>query len=410
MEPDAALAGQPDAPGRGTVWAAFLASVALPLAYPAAAALGRFFSQPRRPPHEAAPLLEALPMMVVATVAATWVYVFGSLIGSFLNVVVYRLPRGQSVVTGGSHCPRCTSPIKWHDNLPIVGWLMLDGRCRSCGLPIATRYPLVESACAGLYLAVYFLELVSGGMNIPLRAPDWQHSAPLLLDPRLDLVALCCYHAFALSVLLVWGLIALDGQRLPARSVLAACGVAAALPMLLPALHPLPVLGGSAAPAAAADRLTRGLAVSAAGGLTGLLVGLLMERLLGALVRGDAAGRAGAPLAQPRFLAAGLAFVGIVFGWQGALGTTALLALVCLGHVMLWSSLARWPTLPPALLLVAAAFVHLAAWRLLLTRFGQWWPGTAATPACLVAPGAAVIVLAAALMAITPPPRRNFLP
>jgi hypothetical protein len=181
--------------------------------------------------------------------------------------------------------------------------------------------------------------------------------------------------------------------------------------MLLPALHPLPVfVAGIPGPAATPHWLTRGLAVSAVGGLAGLLVGLLLERLLGPLVHGNAAGRAGCPLEQPRFLAVGLAFVGIVFGWQGMLGTTAVLGLVCLGHVMVWSSLARWPTLPPALLLVAATFIHLAVWRQLLTWFGPWWPGTAATPACLAAPVAATVVLAAALVAITPPAGRGSLP
>jgi hypothetical protein len=77
---------------------------------------------------------------------------------------------------------------------------------------------------------------------------------------------------------------------------------------------------------------------------------------------------------------------------------------------MLWSSLARWPTVPPALLLVAATFIHLAAWNTLLASFGPWWPGIAATPACLAAPAAAVAVLAAALVAITPSAGRTSLP
>ena len=58
--------------------------------------------------------------------------VFGAMIGSFLNVVAYRLPRGESLVTPGSHCPGCDTPIKPYDNVPVLGWLLLRGRCRNC--------------------------------------------------------------------------------------------------------------------------------------------------------------------------------------------------------------------------------------------------------------------------------------
>jgi leader peptidase (prepilin peptidase) / N-methyltransferase len=79
--------------------------------------------------------------------------VFGAIIGSFLNVVVYRLPRGESLSTPGSHCPSCDAPVKPYDNVPVLGWLWLRGRCRNCRQPISVRYPLVEAGtallCAG---------------------------------------------------------------------------------------------------------------------------------------------------------------------------------------------------------------------------------------------------------------------
>jgi leader peptidase (prepilin peptidase) / N-methyltransferase len=74
----------------------------------------------------------------------------GLLVGSFLNVVALRLPRGLSFVTGGSQCMSCESPVKPWDNIPLVSWLALRGRCRSCGTGIASRYPLVEAGTAGL--------------------------------------------------------------------------------------------------------------------------------------------------------------------------------------------------------------------------------------------------------------------
>jgi leader peptidase (prepilin peptidase)/N-methyltransferase len=70
--------------------------------------------------------------------------VLGLFIGSFLNVVIYRVPAGLSVVSPRSRCPRCETEIKAYDNVPVVSWLVLRGRCRSCGEPISARYPLVE--------------------------------------------------------------------------------------------------------------------------------------------------------------------------------------------------------------------------------------------------------------------------
>ena len=76
--------------------------------------------------------------------AAAWFTVLGAVVGSFLNVVIARVPAGLSIVRPGSRCPRCGKPIAWYDNLPIVSWLHLRGRCRGCALPISIRYPLVE--------------------------------------------------------------------------------------------------------------------------------------------------------------------------------------------------------------------------------------------------------------------------
>jgi len=73
---------------------------------------------------------------------------FGLLLGSFLNVVAHRLPRKESLATPGSHCPGCDTPIRPYDNVPVLSWLMLRGRCRSCREPIAWRYPAVELTTA----------------------------------------------------------------------------------------------------------------------------------------------------------------------------------------------------------------------------------------------------------------------
>ena len=79
---------------------------------------------------------------------------FGAMIGSFLNVCIYRIPEGQSVITPGSECPNCNSKIRFYDNLPIISYLLLKGKCRSCGQAVSLRYPLVELLTAGFTTAV----------------------------------------------------------------------------------------------------------------------------------------------------------------------------------------------------------------------------------------------------------------
>jgi leader peptidase (prepilin peptidase)/N-methyltransferase len=82
----------------------------------------------------------------------------GLITGSFLNVVAYRLPRGESLVSPGSHCPSCEAPVKPYDNLPVLGWLLLRGRCRACGEHISARYPIVEALTAVLAIAVVLVK------------------------------------------------------------------------------------------------------------------------------------------------------------------------------------------------------------------------------------------------------------
>jgi len=88
-------------------------------------------------------------LLVIAFAAVT-----GLAVGSFLNVVVWRLPRGESLNHPGSHCPGCGHAVRPRDNVPVVSWLVLRGRCRDCANPISARYPLLEAVTALLWVAV----------------------------------------------------------------------------------------------------------------------------------------------------------------------------------------------------------------------------------------------------------------
>ena len=117
--------------------------------------------------------------MIIALAAA-----FGLCIGSFLNVCIYRLPRGESVVSPGSRCGACGTPIRWFDNLPVLSYLMLGGKCRACGASYSARYLVVElitAAIFGLLAAVFPFEpvlaarLVFAAMLVALFFIDLEH-------------------------------------------------------------------------------------------------------------------------------------------------------------------------------------------------------------------------------------------
>lgn len=113
-----------------------------------------------------------------------WLFILGLCIGSFLNVVIARVPHEQSIIRPGSRCPKCGHTLAWYENIPLVSWMALRGKCRGCKAPISIRYPLVELATGLLFLACvrrfdFTWELVSAlvlvTLLIPLTFIDLEH-------------------------------------------------------------------------------------------------------------------------------------------------------------------------------------------------------------------------------------------
>ncbi len=94
--------------------------------------------------------------MIASLFFAVIIFVFGLVMGSFSNVAIHRVPQKLSLIHPPSFCPRCEAPIRWHDNVPLISYLWLKGRCRNCQAPISPRYPLVEAATGALYLCAFW--------------------------------------------------------------------------------------------------------------------------------------------------------------------------------------------------------------------------------------------------------------
>lgn len=176
-----------------------------------------------------------------AALFAVWLFAVGASVGSFLNVVVYRLPLGLSLSNPGSRCPRCLHPIRLHHNIPILGWLMVRGRCADCQLPISPRYPRVEFLLATIFLIVGGVELIGNGLNFPRPSAGLTRNV-LSTQDTYALGAAAAMHLILLSTLICAALIEFDGLVVP-RSVAMPVIVFAALASLLkPTVHPIAAL------------------------------------------------------------------------------------------------------------------------------------------------------------------------
>ena len=142
-----------------------------------------------------------LELLVGSPSAYVLAFVLGALLGSFANVCILRIPRGQSIVRPPSHCGSCGAPVRWFDNLPIVSYLVLRGRCRACGVKFSPRYLLVELATGLLVAALYHLcvGVLPSADDLPLR-----------------LARFGVYTLFALALVVIT-FIDLDHKKIPDR-------------------------------------------------------------------------------------------------------------------------------------------------------------------------------------------------
>ncbi len=185
-------------------------------------------------------LAEKMRLHSVTGVVMLTFLALGGTIGSFLNVVIYRVPRGQPLLWPPSSCASCGTRIQGKDNIPVLGWILLSGRCRTCSAPISARYPIIEAIVAAIFITLYYVELLSGGDNVPVRMPNsYRGVVWILLYTKWDLLGLYLYHCVMLSLLLVVAMINVDGFRLPRRAAIFLVVAFGTLSIGIPALRPV---------------------------------------------------------------------------------------------------------------------------------------------------------------------------
>ena len=223
--------------------------------------------------------------------------VFGACIGSFLNVVIYRVPAGRSIVHPGSTCA-CGKPIAWYDNIPVASWLILRGRARCCGRPFSFRYPFVELLTSGLFLAC------------------WLHMAPAS--------AIC--GCFFMGSLVCATFIDLDHMIIPDAFTIGLAVEGILLSALVPALH------GQHGTYFVLDSL-RSVSDSLIGIVAGSGVVLWIALVAESVLKKEAMG-----FGDVKFVGA----IGAFCGWHGAVFSVfggAAVGTVWLGTALLWQKL-----------------------------------------------------------------------
>lgn len=275
-------------------------------------------------------------------------FAWGATLGSFINVVVHRVPRRLSVVVGASRCPHCGTGILPRDNIPVMGWILLGGRCRACSAAISPRYPLVEAAAGAIACAVAAVEVVGGGGSLPwLGSPSWPGVDRLLMHGDFRLLASWGLHTGVLILLLGWSLLATppESHQVSGQAASISLGVILTLVVAMPEVGPPGVLpDGTRWPEAAR-------AAEFVAALTGAAAGLAV---------GVVTGRTNDPWS--------FALVGGMLGWQ-TLTVVAMLTAAIRGGAGLSRGLGRMAIDP----LPAVATAAVVLWSPIRAVFGRAW-------------------------------------
>lgn len=362
------------------LWASLLGLLLLAVGYVFTAA----WWQSRESYQSFADLL--LPRLADVLVAA-WLFWIGSSIGSFLNVVAYRLPRGRGV-GGFSACPYCNHSIARRDNVPVFGWLTIRGRCRVCRMPISPRYPLVELSVGVTLTLVGWMGVYRGGANLPYFSVDGLRGGLWMPDVSTASLAIGTYHLFALAGSWAIALIRFDAIRLPPRLLFWVLGIVVVPLLVWPPLQIVPWqvrVSEDWRPTESIASIIRLVTGLAAAGVIGR--GLGRSLAPAGDIKLNPLGKDTARLLD---LIAMLSVPAIVVGWQAFVGVVL---VACLGA----TQLARLFPSRDGLARLAIALPPVFALQLTFWRWidaSPYWPGTRSHPWVMLAAAFAILVVA----------------
>lgn len=365
---------------------------------------------------ETMPLSQMIEVHSMKAFAVLWIVSLGATVGSFLNVVAYRMPRNKSVVFNASRCPKCNSNIRPTDNVPIFGWLRLEGRCRTCGNSISSRYPIVEALTAVIFLLLFSVELVSGGANLPLRTPNLYWGIVFVLfELRWDLILYFLYHSFLFCLVLSWMLVDLDRHRVTKLAILVSSLLIVAPLIAHPYLQVVPaIVSVNSYPQA----LPQAVLSSLIGGLFGLAIGSMFawiyfckpfksqeqeelspecSSLSGKcetdiLSEADIVSEDHYSVSSARNIISLMLLIGLCLGWQ-AVWTVGLTAL-CLRLICYFAMQAANYRLPLSVFILVGLTGHQVGWRWIFRLLEPCWIGDSFSPIAFVV----LIVATAALL------------
>ncbi|MFI4875594.1 MAG: prepilin peptidase [Blastopirellula sp. JB062] len=341
-------------PGKIVITAAVIAAVTYMIVVPGVAALLKGFQEV---PHSHT--LEDLSPLEVLRIRSSKLAVFvifayvGACVGSFLNVVAASAPRGEPIAARSSACPKCGTPIRRVDNLPIISYLWLGGRCRACQTEIPIRYFTVELVGFAIFAALFLYELITGAANVPgFRHYHYAGILWIILYTKWPVVGVYFLHCMLFSCLLTLALIEQERLRAPRWMTLSLlvgfAGVVIAIPTMLT------VSLGDQTPLSLPTTLPGWLdraATSAAGGLLGWAIGKLGQSNR---------------LRRRQFTASlplGFAILGLTLGWQAVL-TIAVIWLIAMKALKQFGGRRTRPQwLTATTLLFAIAMLHHPAWK-----------------------------------------------
>ena len=335
--------------------------------------------------------IEVVQAYLMRGLGLAWIFFLGSCFASFLNVVAGRIPRGRGII-GPSQCLHCNTRLRFHDNLPIIGWIRNEGKCGNCQRPISPRYLIVEIVLGSIFLLIGGLEILAGGVNLPLREVErsrgFEH---LLFSPKWELIQLSIYHLILICFLFTFALIRSERLQIPISIFLPALIVGVGLPLAWPSMQLLSWQIG-VVDIVRLDRFSLDQILT-------IVMGLLGGFGCGLLVRWTQEDyqhlpHGGELVSQTKTMdegPAGMMLVGLFLGWQSTFSVTLIvLVLETVAKIFRQSKkIADWNLSAQILL---ATMLHLTLWR--LTSRTQLWPSPTTYGGTMMAWAFAMTVLA----------------